>query len=342
MNETLYHDLIEFISINGYFTIPVLGIIGLVTNLICLGVFCSDKFKDKGRFKYVVLKVIIDMFGCIYSIGFQNYFQCLLEPHILKTNKCVSSGSLFFIVIRLYVYRYASYMFYLWSGINEVLVNYDRYLVLRNKKNWFNGRYSFAIITTISGLVSFSSFIPNLFAYRISLVNNQTDIYFIERTLFGKTAFFQLYVLVILSISNILSSILLILTGFMLLYEFRKYRLNLSTMRTRGHQTSSSRQEILRRKVEIKIIKMVLSMSFLFTVLRLWDLAYTLNNSLFLLNMASNIRFFVYFSNFWYIWGNIVLNANIFILIKFNRIFRTTFISYARSTFLILSPTSLS
>ena len=123
MNETLYENLIYFTSINGYYTLSLLGLIGFSTNLVCLSVLLGSKFKEKARFKYVILKVVIDLVGCLYSIGFQNYLQCLLEPHVMNTNKCVSMGTLFFIVIRLYVYRYVNYMFYVWSGINEVNIS---------------------------------------------------------------------------------------------------------------------------------------------------------------------------------------------------------------------------
>ena len=43
-------------------------------------------------------------------------------------------------------------------NINEVLVNYDRYLVMINKKNLFNKPNSFKYIAVFSGLVSFSLF----------------------------------------------------------------------------------------------------------------------------------------------------------------------------------------
>jgi hypothetical protein len=64
-------------------------------------------------------------------------------------------------------------------GINEVFINYDRYLVLSNRKNIFNRKHSFKIITFITGLFSFLLFVPNLFVYQISLDPSQTDSYYL-------------------------------------------------------------------------------------------------------------------------------------------------------------------
>lgn len=190
MNETFLENFIHFTSINGYYTLPLLGLIGFITNLMCQCVFFSSKFKEKARFKYVIMKVMVDMYGCLYMIGFQNYLQCLLEPHVMNTNKCVSTGSLFFILIRLCGNRYFSYMFYTWSCLNEVLVNYERYIMVTNKTSVLNKKNSFVFIAIACGLVSFALFIPNIFAYKITLVTNKTSVYFVERTRFGSTSFF--------------------------------------------------------------------------------------------------------------------------------------------------------
>lgn len=327
MNQTnLYQYLIEFTSLNGTYTIPALGVVGFITNLICFFIFFSPKFGDKYKFKYLIVKILIEMFACLYSIGFQNYLLCLLEPHVISRTDCVPTGTILFQIIRLYVYKYASYSFYVWSGINEVLINYDRYLVLKNKRNMFNKEKQFIYIALVSGLVSFSLFVPNLFAYYIKPALNKTNSYTIERTSFGRTDFFQLYVLAVLTVSNIVSTILLIITSFLLLFEFRKFTTNLSGLT----KTKRSRQEILRKKIEIKMIKMVLLMSIMFTTLRLSDFVYTLNNSLFLLKLANNIDFFVYFTNFWYISGTLLINTNIFVLVKFNNKFRNIFIHYTK------------
>jgi hypothetical protein len=142
-----------------------------------------------------------------------------LELHVIQGNYCKTTGSYFLEFLRLYVYRYLSYCIYVWSGINEILINYDRYLVLSNKTNIFNRKNSFKIITFSSGFLSFLLFVPNLVAYKINLVTNQTDSYFVSKTQFGNTSLYQLYVLFILAVSNILSTLFLILTSAKLALE---------------------------------------------------------------------------------------------------------------------------
>ncbi len=326
MNETIIEFLVEFTRVNGYYTIPILGATGLLTNLICLNVFYDKRFKERNKFKYVILKIFIDSFGCVYLIGFQNFNQCLLEPYILNTKYCVSTGSIYFIIWRLYIHKYISNIFYIWPGINEVLVNYDRYLMVKDTQNIFNKKKSFVIIATICGLGSFALFLPNFFAYNISTVSNETNIYFIQRTPFAFTPFFQLYSLAVLSTGNILCTLFLFVSGFLLYSEFRKYRLSLTNLMHQKNHTPHTRIEIAREKAEIRIIMMVLTMCFLFTVLRLMDFVYTVNNRLFLLGWANNVTSYIFLVNFWYIWGGIVLNTNIFVLLKFNKKFNAAFL----------------
>jgi hypothetical protein len=69
--ENKYSELVNFTNLNGYYTIPILGLIGLCTNIICLLVIFSPKFKERHKFKYVITKIAIEMTGCLYSIGFQ-------------------------------------------------------------------------------------------------------------------------------------------------------------------------------------------------------------------------------------------------------------------------------
>ena len=63
--------LVNFTALNGYYTIPILGLIGFFTNIICLLVIFSPMFKDKNKFYFVIVKIAIEIGGCLYSIGFQ-------------------------------------------------------------------------------------------------------------------------------------------------------------------------------------------------------------------------------------------------------------------------------
>lgn len=72
----------EWILFNTYKTynsIPVKGLIGFVTNLICLLVIFSSMFKDRNKFNYVIVKIAIETSGCLYFIGFQVIYMNLNE-----------------------------------------------------------------------------------------------------------------------------------------------------------------------------------------------------------------------------------------------------------------------
>ena len=73
MNSTeyKYSELVDFTALNGYYTIPIFGLIGFCTNIACLLVIFSPKFKDRNKYNYVISKITIELFACVYFIGFQ-------------------------------------------------------------------------------------------------------------------------------------------------------------------------------------------------------------------------------------------------------------------------------
>ena len=66
-----YGKLVDFTALNGYYTIPILGLMGFCTNIACLSVIFSPKFKDRNKYNYVISKITIELFACVYFIGFQ-------------------------------------------------------------------------------------------------------------------------------------------------------------------------------------------------------------------------------------------------------------------------------
>ena len=66
--------LADFTALNGYYTIPILGLIGFCTNIICLLIIFSPRFKKRDKFYYVIVKIVIEVSGCLYFVGFQVKF----------------------------------------------------------------------------------------------------------------------------------------------------------------------------------------------------------------------------------------------------------------------------
>ena len=71
---TTEEKLVDFTDLNGYYTVPILGLIGFLTNIICLLVIFSSRFKKKDKFNYVIVKIVIEASGCLYFVGFQVKF----------------------------------------------------------------------------------------------------------------------------------------------------------------------------------------------------------------------------------------------------------------------------
>jgi len=134
----------------------------------------------------------------------------------------------------------------------------------------------------LCGFFSILLFLPNLAAYQIILVSNETNTYDVTKTPFGNTNLFQFYLFFVLNSSNILSTIFLITTGIKLSVKAKHVRLN--------------------------------------------DFVYSLYDSLFVFNIVDDYEFLVYYSNFWYILLVLTLNTNIFVLLKFNKKFRSIFL----------------
>jgi hypothetical protein len=244
-------------------------------------------------------------------------------------NTYFSPGASYFIsFLRLYGYRYIIYSVYFWSGINEVLINYDRYLVLSNKNNLFNRKNSFKVITFITGFISFLLFVPNLFAFQITLVSNETNTYDVTKTNFGNTNLYQLYLVFILNSSNILSTLFLIITSIKLALEAKHFSHN---------HTSSTRQNIRRKQLEMNIFKLTFTMSIIFTLVRFNQFFHSFSQSLLFFNIISDYEFLVYYSNFWYILLVLAMNSNIFILLGFNKKFRFILFDYAKKAFIVNS-----
>jgi hypothetical protein len=53
-SDNKYSKLVDFTALNGYYTIPILGLIGFCTNSICLLVIFSSRFKKKDKFYYLI------------------------------------------------------------------------------------------------------------------------------------------------------------------------------------------------------------------------------------------------------------------------------------------------
>ena len=118
--------LLKFTTINGYFTIPIINVIGFVFNLTTLTVLINPyKIKEKKEFRFIIFKVILDIIASLTGIAFSNAL-CFVD--------CIEKHSYVIQLFKLVFHRYGSYSHFVLTGIVEIFLTYDRYLMIKNRK----------------------------------------------------------------------------------------------------------------------------------------------------------------------------------------------------------------
>ncbi len=318
--EEINKFLIRLTSLIGYYIIPSLGLIGFVLNLFCLFILLNSKFKQRNNFKYVIVKILIELVGCLICIGFQNYLLFyVFSPHFIMGIS--DENTFFFQIYRKIAFKYLPISLYMWSGVNELMLTYDRYLILKNENIWFNkeGRFKYILVVTVLTCLVIN--LPTLAAYEIMQSQSQTDLYNLVLTDFGKSQFYSFYMLMLLGFSNIVIIFTLVPLMVMVAIEYKRF-----IKRKLEKASQLSRLQILNTKREyIKFNKMTLWLIFLFLLVRITDLITALTNRIVILNKLSNVYYMVYLENFLYVSGCLVNCSNFFVLLYFNRVFRKSF-----------------
>jgi len=158
--------------------------------------------------------------------------------------------------------------------------------MISNQNRLINRRTKFIILG--SGIFSHLVFVPNFFAFKISL-NNETNLYSLNKSKFGMSNFFLFYNFFVLGLANLSITFLIIFTSFILFKEIRKYSNNATLM----HLTVFSKIIIKRRRLETKLLKMVLILSFIYASIRVYDFFYILIDILMLFELFSNLNFYL-------------------------------------------------
>lgn len=272
------------------FLIPIISSIGYCFNLICLTVLLSPKFKQKYIFKYVTTKVIMEMVSCLLGIGFLNNFNSTSVDQMSEEN----------------IFKYIKRSLYLSTGLIEICLTFDRYLILKNIKNWFNSKNSFGLVVSACLLLPLLVFCPYL------LTSNS------EQNL---DEFYSHYFLIINLVINIITICTLVHLSIASAVAFKQFS-SKSIIKSKKETTNSYNtilrfsQEFKRRKPKLTFIKMSLTLSFLFVLMRLTDML--LNFICILDSIGENdlIKFFCLIVIY------TIQSSNFFVLICFNKKFR--------------------
>lgn len=303
--------LISFTNVNGYFTTPVIAGIGFVLNLITLCIL--SRFKIKQHLKFMIVKVSLEMISCLLAIGFQNilcFSNCGLYP-------------LWFLVYRRFFYYVGACVYYS-TGFVEICLMYERYLVLKNTRNWFNSTVNFKYITLVCVVLPFILFLPTNFSTTLVPISNQTYFYRSQITDFGRSTYNYYYNLVMNLLPNFITIVcLLVLTRFVLV-EYNKFMHNKQNVKRVKDKTSDSSQDVRLKKKESNFVKMIITLNFFYVLMRLIDLIFNIDY----LNEYNKRTFkpeSIILRNINFIMIYLIEGINFFILIYWNKEFRRIF-----------------
>jgi hypothetical protein len=233
------------------------------------------------------------------------------------------------------------------TGFIEICLNYDRYLILVNKKNRFSKVENFKFIILACLIFSIAIFVPDLFAFKIDF-NNTTSgiIYFINVTEFGAKKYGSNYEPIVSAVLNAIQLIVLIQTSFILIVEFHKFIKNKSNISNQMFYFNQNLvllfhnyQETKRKKAEINFIRMTLTLTVLNCLMKSLDFLYVIlckidifgriiiddkTNQLYLENIRVLSIYFVFGFNF-------------FVFINFYKRFRKALKNLCSSIYLAVS-----
>lgn len=279
----------------------------------------NPKFKNKSQFKYVIVKVILELIMCLIGLTLNNTRYSYLICSLIQISKnqsisnCILKSTYIYQLLIFIFYAWFNYLLMLWIAVNEVVLIYNRYLILKKKNIFFDK--NFKSIITISGIIIFIFSLPVLYSFTIKSVPlDEIKKYYSQKTTLGNNIFFAFSYLIINNIFNCIISIMLITLSCLLIKEFRIFI-----------RTNKRKNYNLIHKTEIKLIKMTIVINILFLISRLLGSSNFIMYFLISFKLIKYKTFYFYLANFNLIIIYLIKGSNFFVLIKFNREFERNF-----------------
>ena len=320
-NKNDLNALIQFTTLNCRFIVPIISCIGFVLNSLCIIVFMGPKFTDRSKFKYVLTKLVLEMIVCLIGSSFPNFkllrLICRYE-HFRNTS--LANNIFLYQILRLVFNYFFHQVLIIWIGLNEVLLTWNRYLILR-KNDLFEKYFIYIVIGCGIGITLYSS--PLLLALKVVPLSNETNLYYLEKSVVGNTALYSFSILTSYVTGNLISSICLIILSVLIVIEFKKFLYLQKCKKIQNKRTYKKLvyKEVSKKKTEIKMIKMTLIINLLFLIARILGCAEILVYRLLLLGIIRIEIFYIYLCNINVIAVYLIMCSNIFILINFNNRF---------------------
>lgn len=325
IDEKSIQFVLDISTVMGYRVVPAISGAGVITNIISL--FVLFNLKSKENFKYIIVKTFLYIIGSLFGIGFQNNMQCEIDEYILKI-PCIVTASYPLIFLKAYIFKYIITLCFFWDGTNEILLTLDRYLILKNRKNWFNKSSTFKYILIVNGLLAVILYLPYTFMINVEIVPNKTDTYFLKSSKFSTSTLGFVYILLSRVGIFILLILVLIVSSIMVVFQLRKY---VRTHAQLANNVSSELENKLKRS-ETNMIKITMILSIILIIVRVFDLLATLLPKKSIIDANNGIRIPTFYKLFLVVLGYVSYimvytqcNANLFILFAFNKKFRKSF-----------------
>ena len=214
------------------------------------------------------------------------------------------------------------------KGFIEIFLMYDRYLVLKNVKNWFNKKRNFKYIVSMCLVTSLVIYCPDNFSSILVPVANSTVLIRFQTTDFGKSKFYYYYGLLINLLANFATIVALITFSILVVNQYKKFIdnkrrvvTNNLTKKTAASQNVKTSNENLRRK-DLRFVQMTIILNFLYTVMRILDLAFNMD---YFLNKINGVLYraeSMYLKNLNFILIYFIESINFFMLFIWNETFR--------------------
>lgn len=359
--DPLKISIAKFNLINNTFVMPTISAIGTFLNVVCFVVFMSPKFKQKIQFRYIIVNVFVEIIMCagilakaltsgINANSSVNKLLCIDDCQLYSS----SYASLF---IKVYGESFLGNSLYAFTGLIEICLTYDRYLMLKGKKNWFNKLSNFKYILIICFSISAVLFFPNLISNQIQRVQNSTNNFTINQTLFGDEDRYHMFVITSLNISNSFCVVVLAFTSALVYKEYRIYRKfkptsecnevnasnvaqtdndydiviyreNLNAPIKRASELSKNPVDEVRQKmIQIDFLKTTLTLNAFYLTMRTFDMITTILYRTDQLNGVNYRPSTIVIRGLCFDLVSLVYSLNIVIFVSYNRMFKNSLIN---------------
>jgi hypothetical protein len=319
----------ERIRFYGYlFGIPIMATIGFIMNTFCL--LAIVKFNLKGDyFKFQIVKLIIHNL-VLFALAISPYTNC----QVCSRYRTLEAELVRFIgLILITSCGYTS------ASILEIILAYDQ-LVKLKKNSKYLIKVPFKCSLLFLMLIGVGLNAPNMLAYTIGSLNNNSEKYSIALTNFGRSAFYLYYTIVVNFLQSLFTFFVLALLNGLIFFYLKTY-INKNSVIINANaiganeiiSTVNFNAKRLSKNIKKQFTIVILIGSVIFMISRLVQLIASIIYEFNRFNNVQSSVFSLLYSFFNISFTTIVFSLNFILNFIFNKKFKYTFIKYIEQSF---------